>query len=61
LNNSTNRAGRGSGRYVPRFASEVFLHSELPSHAEGPVGRRLFSEVAWKQPPAAKINSEIST
>jgi len=58
MTNSTNSRG---GRYVPRFASEIFAHASLPAHADGPTGRRLFSEVAWKRPPSAKLNAEIST
>lgn len=45
-------------RYIPRFAGEAFAHyGSLP---EGPAYRRLVSEVAWKQPPSAKVRAEIS-
>jgi hypothetical protein len=45
-------------KYVPRFAGEAFLHA-ANSH-DGPMARKLISEVAWKRPPSAKVSSEVS-
>jgi hypothetical protein len=50
--------GRPRRRYVPRFAGEAFGHDGNPE--EGPDLRRLVSTEAWKQPPSAKIRSEVA-
>jgi hypothetical protein len=45
-------------RYVARFAGEAFVHRDnLP---DGPMARRLISDVAWKRPPSATVRSEVS-
>jgi hypothetical protein len=49
---------RNSGRYIARFAGQVFEHENNP--ADGPFHRKLASEVAWKRPPSASIQSELS-
>jgi hypothetical protein len=53
---SANRGARR--RYVPRFAGEAFGHDGNPD--EGPDLRRLVSTEAWKQPPSAKVRSEVA-
>lgn len=50
---------RMGGRFVPRFAQEVFRHEGSPD--DGPVARKLVSTVAWKQPPSASVRAEVST
>jgi hypothetical protein len=45
-------------RYIARYAGEAFLH--LGSPADGPMARRLTSEVAWKRPPSSDVRSEVS-
>lgn len=51
--------GRPTARkYVPRFAGEAFLHA-ANSH-DGPMARKLISEVAWKRPPSSAVSSEVS-
>lgn len=50
---------RMGGRFVPRFAQEVFRHEGSPE--DGPVARKLVSTVAWKQPPSASVRAEVST
>jgi hypothetical protein len=42
-----------------RFAGEVFSHKGNPE--DGPIARRLTSEIAWKQPPSASLRAEVST
>jgi hypothetical protein len=49
---------KSGGSYVPRFAGEAFGHHGNPK--DGPMLRRLASEVAWKQPPSAKIKAELT-
>lgn len=39
-------------RYVARFAGEAFQHEG--NTPDGPMLRKLASEVAWKQSPSAK-------
>ena len=46
-------------RYTPRFAGEVFAHMNNPK--DGPMLRKLASEVAWKRPPQASVRAEVST
>lgn len=43
---------------VHRFAGEAFAHEGNPP--DGPMLRRLASEVAWKKPPGADVKSQIS-
>ena len=50
---------QGRQAYIPRFAGDAFAHAANPK--EGPAYRRLVSEQAWKQPPAAKVRSEVAT
>ena len=59
--NPKQRQHRGvfGGRYVPRFAGEVFAHLDNP--ADGPDLRRLASDVAWKRPPSSDLRAEVST
>lgn len=45
-------------RYVARFAGEAFGHDGNPD--EGPDLRRLVATLAWKQPPSAKVRSQVS-
>lgn len=47
-----------SRRYIPRFAGEVFAHMGNPK--DGPMLRRLASQVAWKAPPQASVRAEVS-
>ena len=54
------RSGDRGGRYIARFAGDVFLNEGLPSHGDGPRARKLTSEVAWKQPPSASVRAEVS-
>lgn len=54
------RSGDRATRYVPRFAGEVFQHHDLDSSADGPMARKLTSEVKWKQPPSASVRAEVS-
>ena len=50
-----------SDGFTSRFAGDVFRHQGLAADRDGPTARRLTAEVAWKQPPAASLKSEIST
>lgn len=56
--NRPQRSGDRGNRYIPRFAGEVFAHEGNPQ--DGPVARKLTSEIAWKQPPSAKLKAEVS-
>jgi hypothetical protein len=56
--NSTRRTRRHDEKYGMRFAGEVFAHEGNPQ--DGPVARKLTSEIAWKQPPSAKLKAEVS-
>jgi hypothetical protein len=53
------RRGDRGDHYVARFAGEVFSHKGNPE--DGPIARRLTSEIAWKQPPSASLRAEVST
>lgn len=50
-----------SDGYIARFAGDAFRHLNLRTEADGPTARRLTAEVAWKKPPGASLQSEIST
>lgn len=45
-------------RRVPRFAGEAFGHQGSPE--TGPDLQRLLATEAWKQPPSAKVRSEVA-
>lgn len=63
MNHTSESNGRSrrrmGGRFVSRFAQEVFRHEGSPD--DGPVARKLVSTVAWKQPPSASVRAEVST
>jgi hypothetical protein len=41
-----------------RFAGEAFAHWGNPP--DGPTARKVTSTIAWKQPPAASVQAEVS-
>lgn len=52
------RSREGGDGFTPRFAGDVFLHAQDPD--DGPMARKLTSEVKWKQPPSASVRAEVS-
>ena len=52
------RGREASDGWISRFAGDVFLHAGDPE--DGPLARKLTSEVAWKQPPSASLRAEVS-
>lgn len=57
--NSLGTAAGGQRRYVPRFATEAFLHRGHDD--DPPMLRKLASEVVWKRPPSSDVQGQVST